>query len=119
MTVIQVKDLMVQGNHGLYEGEQKTGNTYQVDLSVQYEEGVASFEKLSSTVNYVELYEIIRQRMDTPAALLEKLCDDIIKRVKRQFPFIKEATISVIKLQAPIENFQGKVGVTLHKVFDE
>lgn len=118
MITIELKDVQIQASHGLYKGEAKTGNTYQLDLRVLYDEGTRTFDKLENTINYVKLYEIVRQRMQTATPLLERLCDDIIKEIKLQYPYIKEARISLYKLQAPLENFEGKVGVTLQKIFD-
>jgi 7,8-dihydroneopterin aldolase/epimerase/oxygenase len=118
MISIELKDLRLQAHHGLYAGEHKTGNTYHVDLSVKYDEGLRTFESLENTINYVKLYEIVSQRMKTSTHLLERLCDDIAKEIKFQYPFIKEINISVYKLQPPIENFEGRVGVTLHKIYE-
>lgn len=118
MISIELKDVRIQATHGLYKGESKTGNTYQCDLSVQYDEGDRNFREVESTINYVTLYEIVRQRMETPTHLLEQLCVEIIQEIKLRFAFIKEASISIYKLHAPIENFEGKVGVTLNKVFN-
>ena len=118
MISIELNDVRIHGNHGLYKGELITGNSYELNLSVYYDEGTRTFENLENTINYVRLYEIVRQRMEIPTHLLEKLCEDIIREIKTQYPFIKEARISLYKLQAPIENFEGRVGVTLYKVFD-
>jgi dihydroneopterin aldolase len=118
MISIELKDVKFFAHHGLYEGELKTGNIYEINLCVKYDEGSRTFEKLESTINYVELYEILRQRMHKPTALLEELCDGILKEIKLRYPHISEATISVYKLQAPIENFEGRVGVTLCKMFN-
>ncbi len=119
MTSIELKDIRLHGAHGIYHGESKTGNIYQVDLCVKYEERTATFNTIDDTISYVELYDILRQRMQFPTPLLEKLCFDIIHQVKQQYPFIAEVMISIYKLQAPIENFEGKVGVSLHKIFNE
>jgi dihydroneopterin aldolase len=118
MISIELIDVYIQARHGLYAGESKTGNTYQFNLIVSYEEGLRTFDRLESTINYVKLYEIVRQRMQTPTNLLEQLCDDIIDEISLQYPFIKEVSISMYKLQPPIENFEGKVGVTLRKFFN-
>lgn len=117
MISIELKDVRLFARHGFYKDEPRTGNIYHVDLCVKFEEHDTKFNTLSDTINYVELYEILREKMQAPATLLEKLCDDIVQQIKRQYPFIAEAIISVYKVQAPIENFEGKVGVSLHKVF--
>jgi dihydroneopterin aldolase len=50
---------------------------------------------------------------------LEKICQDIILKIKNQYPVVTEIRITIYKLQAPIENFIGKVGVTMHQVFKD
>jgi len=118
MMCIELKDIRIYANHGLHRGESITGNTYNINLIVKYEEGNKIFYELQSTVNYEKLYEIVKQRMQVPTPLLETVCDEIIKQIKFDFTFITEVMISIYKIQAPIENFEGQVGVTLHKIFN-
>lgn len=87
-------------------------------LDVLYDEKDHPFESLDTIVNYVTLFAIIKQRMHQPSPLLEKIADEIIGKIKLQYPFIREVILSIYKLQAPIGNFQGKAGMTLHKKFD-
>ena len=118
MMSIELKDVMIFGGHGVYEGESATGNLYHIDLSVRYNESNTSINTLQDTINYVELYEIVRQRMLSPTDLLEEICQDIVQQISVRYPFVAEVLLSIYKIQAPIENFQGKVGVTLHKVLN-
>ena len=46
-----------------------------------------------------------------------KIADEIIAKIREHYPFIREVVLSIYKLQAPIGNFQGKAGMTLHKTF--
>lgn len=119
MISIELKNIQVNAFHGLNEGEEKIGSSYEVDLQVTYDEGLMKFDELKSTINYEELFNIVKQRMQVATPLLEKVADGIIRRIKHQYSFIKEAKISIYKLQPPIENFQGKVGVTMRKKFDD
>jgi len=50
--------------------------------------------------------------------LMEKICKEIICKIEKPYPFISEVNISIRKLQVPMENFQGKVGVTMNKRFN-
>jgi dihydroneopterin aldolase len=118
MVTIELQNIRLQAYHGLYEGEQKTGSPYEVNLKVMYDEGDVSFDNLKHTINYVDVFEIVKQRMKVATPLLEKLAEDIIRKLKHQYPFATEISISVYKLEPPIENIQGKIGVTMHKRFD-
>lgn len=117
MITVRLHNLIFSGNHGVFKEELATGNTFEVHLDVSYDEQKRSFESLETIVNYVNLFGIIKQRMHQPSPLLEKIADEIIVRIKEQYPFISEATLSIYKLQAPIGNFQGKAGITLNKKF--
>jgi 7,8-dihydroneopterin aldolase/epimerase/oxygenase len=117
MITIQVHKVLLHAFHGIYPEERLLGNTFEINLDVIYEEGDNEFDNIASTIDYTRLYEIIKSRMRTPTALLEKLAKDIIDEVKNQFPFVCEISISIYKLNMPIENFQGKIGVRLEKKF--
>jgi 7,8-dihydroneopterin aldolase/epimerase/oxygenase len=119
MISIELKDVHIHAFHGLYEGEEKVGNPYIVNLSVRYDEANSDFESINGTINYVELFEIVNTRMHVPTALLEKICESIIRHIRHQYPFVSEIDLSIHKLQAPINNFQGKVGVSMNKKFDD
>jgi dihydroneopterin aldolase len=118
MVVIELNQLRLHAFHGVYEGEKLTGSSYEVSVRVVYEEGDSTFDDLKNTINYVEILEIVKQRMRIPTGLLEKVADGIIRKIRHQYPFSTEISISIYKLEPPVENFQGKIGVTLHKKFD-
>jgi len=117
MVTVQLHNLIFSGRHGVFKEELATGNTFEVNLDVLYDEGRHPFGGLDSIVNYVNLFDIVKTRMLQPSPLLEKIADEIIIKIREQYPFISEVIISIYKLQAPIGNFRGKAGMTLHKRF--
>ena len=118
MVTVELQNIRLHAYHGLYEGEQKTGSPYEVSIKVIYDEGATQFDNLENTINYVSVFGIIQQRMKTPLPLLEKVAAGIIEEIKQRWPFAVEIVVSVYKLEPPIENFQGRVGVTIHKNFN-
>ena len=118
MVAIELQNIRLHAYHGIYEGEQHTGSPYEVNIKVVYDEGNTQFDNLKNTINYVEVFEIVKQRMKVATPLLEKLAEGIIRKIKHQYPFTKEVVLSIYKLEAPIENFQGKIGVTMQKQFE-
>ena len=117
MVTVSLHNLIFSGRHGVFKEELATGNTFEVNLDVLYDESDRPFEGLDSIVNYVNLFDIIKARMQQPSPLLEKIADEIIVKIREYYPFIREVILSIYKLQAPIGNFQGKAGMTLHKKF--
>lgn len=117
MVTIELQKLRLHAFHGLYEGEEKVGSAYEVDVRVMYEEGNNTFDSLENTVNYAEVFDIVKQRMKMRMPLLEKVANGIIHAIHQRYPFVKEIGVSIYKLEAPIENFQGRLGVTIRKEF--
>ena len=118
MITIELRDVTLHAYHGIFEGEDKTGSPYIINLLVSYDDSNSDFTDVSDTINYAELYDIIRARMQVPTGLLEKVCDSTIRQIHQQYPSILEIEMSIYKLQPPIEQFQGKVGVTIKRKFN-
>ena len=119
MLSVNLFDLAFYSFHGIYEGETRIGNNYQVNLIVSYDERKIKMDSLQSVINYEVLYEIVKKRMAIATPLLEEVAEAIIIKIRHQYSNIKEISISIFKLQPPIENFRGKVGITLRKKFDD
>jgi dihydroneopterin aldolase len=118
MVIIELQNIRLHAFHGIYPGEQKTGSPYDVSVKVVYKESSAQFDNLENTINYVAVFGIIKERMRIPLPLLEQVAMGIIDEIKLRWPFTVEIMVSVYKLEPPIENFQGKVGVSIDKKFN-
>jgi dihydroneopterin aldolase len=118
MTTIELQNILLHAYHGVYAGEQKTGSPYDVSVKVIYDENGSQFDYLENTINYVAVFGIIKERMQLPMPLLEKVALGIIGEIKQRWPFSVEIMVSIFKLEPPIENFQGRVGVTIHQRFN-
>jgi dihydroneopterin aldolase len=117
MVTIKLDNVRLHGYHGIHEEERKVMNTFEVSLDVSYLDDDASFERIEETISYADLYEILQQKIAVPVSLLEKICLDVIREIKDRYPNVRSVKISIYKLQAPIEHFQGKVGVTMSRQF--
>ncbi len=119
MVTVHLHELVMHAYHGLYQEEHKTGNNYEVNLDVSYKEKDNKFESIQDIVSYEDLFAIVKKRMQASAELLEKVCEGIIRKIKHEYPQVREVSITIYKLQPPIENLQGKVGVSMRKTFDD
>jgi 7,8-dihydroneopterin aldolase/epimerase/oxygenase len=118
MVTVELQNIRLHAYHGVYEGEKKTGSPYDVSIKVIYEEVDSRFDNLENTINYVAVFGIIKERMKAPLPLLEKVAAGMIEEIKQRWPFAVEIMVSIYKLEPPIENFQGRVGVTINKQFN-
>lgn len=117
MITVELQHMIFYEHHGIYEEERRVMNSFEVNLSVSYQETSTTYEKIADTVSYVNLFKIVQEKMKDPVFLLEKICQGIILNIKHQYPAVSEVRVSVYKLQAPIEHFVGKVGVTMQRSF--
>lgn len=117
MVTIKLEQVRFHAYHGLYPGESLVGGEFEIDLDVEYDDTGISFESLKSTISYVSLFDIVRLRMKSPAPLLEKIGKDILDEIFDRYPFIKSSRISIYKMQPPIFQFQGKLGISLNRKY--
>jgi len=113
MVTIRLHNLVLHGFHGIHREEKRLMNTFEVNLDVSYEEESRDFGHLKDTISYTDLYELVKVKMQQRVFLLEKIGQGIIEAVRKQYPEVLEIAVTIYKIQAPIENFQGKVGVTM------
>jgi 7,8-dihydroneopterin aldolase/epimerase/oxygenase len=117
LLTIELCDLLFTAYHGLYAQEKKIGNQFKVQLLVSYEPASGIVTGIDDTINYVSIYELVKQEMDKPVHLLETLCMTIAALVKEKYPQTKKIDISISKLNPPIASFVGNVGVRFSKEY--
>lgn len=109
---IELKGLRFFAQHGMYEEEAKVGNEFEVDVSVVHSAPEKMISSIDQTVNYAEIFRIVQDEFSHRRQLLETCAMQIAGRLQKQFPEIEKLTISIRKLNPPITNFSGSVGVT-------
>lgn len=116
MITITLNNLTFFSFHGVHEEERILGNEYEVNVSISYktEEKITALEQ---TVNYTSVYELIKQRMAIPAALLETLAQDLAQQIHKLDLRITTITVAIEKKNPPISNIEGSVGVTYNIEF--
>ncbi len=92
------------------------GNEYVVNADVQFHE-TETPQELSQTLNYVDLFNIVQQRMNIPTPLLETVVMDIGNTIRERYEQVRHISISLKKKFPPVAGLQGSVGVTWHRDF--
>ncbi len=91
LLTIELKQLHFFANHGLYAEERKTGNEFEVNLIVSYQPTSGTITDISDTVNYVQLYDLLKAEMQKPRHLLETFVMEVTELIHAAFPQIKES----------------------------
>ena len=103
-TSIQLHNLEFYAYHGLLPQERVVGGHYRVDVELSLTPPLRALTEdvIDDTVNYAEVYALIRQQMEQPVNLLEHLAHRITKVLYAQFPQIQAVKLSVTKVTPPI-----------------
>ena len=117
MITIHLQNLKFYSFHGVHEEEKLLGNDYEVNADVQFHEEDSEIDSLSQTINYVDIFEIIKNRMNTPTQLLETVVMDIGNTIHEKYNYVRSINISLKKNHPPIQGIQGSVGVSWNKEF--
>ena len=89
--------------HGVMEQERRVGGEYSVSLTVEADltEAIRT-DDVADTINYAELYELVKREMAIPSKLLEHVAGRIGQRAMETFERITTLTIKVTKLNPPM-----------------
>ncbi len=109
---ISLSKIRMFGFHGLHAEERLAGAEYEISMEV-YFTAAHMISKLDETVDYVNIHEIIRAEMNNPRPLLETVCMEIANRVKEHYPNVSEINITISKINPPLANFRGELGVSI------
>ncbi len=114
MFTISLHNLVFHAFHGLYEEETVLGNEFIVNASVDFDSD-EPVHNLRQTIDYVAVYDIIKQHMLQPTPLLETLAQQITQAILDFDNRIEQVSISIEKKNPPISHMQGSVSVACKK----
>ena len=116
MFTIHLHNCIFYSRHGVYEEEAIVGTSFEVNLSINFVAGEV-IHSLKQTINYVEVYDIVKRHFERPRQLLEMLAQEITEDIHESDGRIRSVDIHIKKLNPPIANFTGSVGVSYSKSF--
>jgi 7,8-dihydroneopterin aldolase/epimerase/oxygenase len=113
---ISLEGLEFHAFHGVYPHERESGNYFEVDISVEadFSEG-AREDNLAGTVNYEDLFRIVKEEMEKPSKLLETVAEKIVRHVFDALPAVQLVDVKISKLNPPIGGKCLKSSVSLQQ----
>lgn len=113
---VHLHNCIFYSRHGVYEEEAIVGTSFEVNLSISFEEK-EMIHSLKQTINYVEVFDIVKKHFERPRQLLEMLAQEIAEDIYSFDARTRSVEIHIKKLNPPIANFTGSVGITYVKSF--
>lgn len=115
MMSIHLNDVQFYGYHGLYKEEQKLGNNFIVNLTIDFIPTVQKIIAIEETIDYVKVYELVKTRMHTPTPLLETIVGDIADEIFMQYKNAQKVHIKITKSKVFVDSLNGNMSVSFIK----
>ena len=101
---IILKNIHFFAYHGVLPQEAVVGNDFIVNLTLEVDIAPAmQTDNVADTVNYAEVYEVVKGEMLQRSLLLEHVAGRIAHRLLDDFPQIKSLDILLEKLNPPMD----------------
>ncbi len=116
MFTVRLNKIQFFAYHGVHEEETVIGNTFEVNMEIFFT-AENKIQSLEDTINYTSAYETMKAIFAVPEKLLETVAQNIVEAVYETDSRIYKINITIDKINAPISNFVGTVGVIYSKTF--
>lgn len=111
--LVKLEGLDFFAHHGVYEEEREIGNKYTVTIELEIADDLDFVsDQLENTINYEEVYRLVKAVMDQPRKLLETLAVDINQRALKEFALAQKVQTIVSKHNPPIKGVCRKATIT-------
>lgn len=110
---ISLNDVHFFGYHGMYEEEKIVGNTFIVNLYVDFTPSQIIVKAISETIDYVTLFELVKARMAKPTPLLETIVTELAETILKDFTIVQTVFLKITKAQVAIKTLEGNMSVSI------
>lgn len=103
MGTIAINGMHFYAHHGCFAEERAIGTHFCVDLTLQTDTSRAEeSDNIADTVNYLEVYHVVKREMERPSNLLEHVAHRVVEAVRKEFVGVESVTVKVYKLNPPL-----------------
>lgn len=117
LVTIELNQVHFYAEHGVLDEEAKLGNEFNVTIKLQIKTEAKVITSIHDTINYVEVFEIVKHQMQQRKNLLETVAMEIAQELHKKYSHVRKASVAIIKTNPPIEFFSGNVGITYEVEF--
>lgn len=115
MSTIRLNGMKFHSLHGVLPVEGVIGNHYVVNLSLDTDTTRAEeHDELEGTINYADVYDLVKAEMDQPSKLIENVAYRIRKTLLEHYPAIEKMEVEVQKMRPPVNGEVEYASITLH-----
>ncbi|MCE5206188.1 MAG: dihydroneopterin aldolase [Porphyromonadaceae bacterium] len=113
-TTIELTNMRFYAYHGLLPQESEAGNVFLVNMTLEADIAAAcTSDDVNDTINYADVFELVKTEMEQPSRLLEHVAGRILARLKEQYPQLSCVRVSVAKMHPPVGGEMEKAAIVL------
>ncbi len=114
MAKINIEGINLYAYHGCLKEESIIGGNYIVDISINTNlSAPARSDNLNETIDYCDVYTIVKDEMVIPSKLIEHVAQRIYDHLKKKYPSTQCIEVKVTKLNPPISGDVEKVSIVI------
>ncbi len=112
--IIELQDIHLYAHHGVLEQERLIGAWFTINIQLHLNNSsCAASDNIEGTVSYADVYEAIKEEMNTPSQLLENVCHRIMSTLLHRFTLVESIEISLRKDTPPMGGDRLSAAVTM------
>ena len=111
---IHIDGIRLHARHGVLPQEQLTGNDYIINVRASYDISRAmQTDDVADTLNYAEVYNIIKEEMNIPSKLIEHVAGRIADRLMDSYADISSVMLRITTCNPPMSADCNGAGVEI------
>lgn len=109
MQELFIEDIRLHAYHGCLEEEGRIGGKYRIDIKAVADfNECADTDDLNKTVDYVVVYNLVKQEMEIRSKLIETVAKRIAEKLQQQYSWVGEWEVSLTKFNPPVGGNLGQ-----------
>ena len=109
---IAINGMRFYAHQGCFDEERAIGTHFVVDICMEVDTRAAEVsDNIADTVNYLEVYQVVKREMETPSNLLERVARRVGEAVMSQFTDTMSVVVKISKLNPPLGGQMESVSV--------
>lgn len=113
-TIMELRTMRFYAYHGVLPQETLIGNEFEVTVILEADISAACrSDDVKDTLNYADLFDLVKKEMQTPSHLLEHVAGRIYSRLTREYPHITSLEVRVAKRYPPVNGEMEKAVIIL------
>lgn len=113
-STITIENMAFYAYHGCFSEEQSIGTHFLVDVEFEQDSSCAvQSDNLADTVNYLSVYQTVKDEMNVNSKLIEHLAHRVLQQLLTKYSAMQSVSIKIKKMNPPLGGKMQNVAVQM------